>query len=102
MGQGLVDFALGAAVIVAPSPQVAIAASLLKAGTSVIVSRSQKRSGEANAQAEQQSAEQIALEWERVSCTLRKKDGTSKDLLHNLSGEAQPGRSTLLHQLTCM
>ena len=95
MGQGLVDFVLGAAVIVAPQHQlpVAVGAGLLKAGSAAIQHRSQKRAGRTTAEAGQQSASRTTLDWDQLGCVLAKKDGTNKSILQNLSGSAQPGRS---------
>ena len=96
MGQGLVDFVLGAAVIVAPSHQlpVALGAGLLKAGSSVIQHRSQKRAALAISEAGKTADSKMLLEWDQLSCSLKKKDGSRKDILHGLSGAAQPGRSS--------
>lgn len=95
MGQGLVDFLLGAAVIVAPQHQlpVAVGAGLLKAGSATIQHRSQKRAARASAEADHQSSSQTTLDWDQLSCTLTRKDGTQKNILQHLSGSAQPGRS---------
>ena len=95
MGQGLVDFVLGAAVIVAPQHQlpVAVGAGLLKAGSAAIQHRSQTRAIRATAEADQQSSSRTTLDWDQLSCTLTRKDGTHKNILQHLSGTAQPGRS---------
>ena len=35
---------------------------------------------------------QVTLEWDSISCTMTSKKGGTKEILQNVSGEAEPGR----------
>ena len=37
---------------------------------------------------------QVALEWDSISCTISTKKGGTKEILQDVSGEAKPGRYT--------
>ena len=88
----VVDFALGAALIV--QPQHAVPVALVTAGWQLFRklrpgSRQQERSEKAKAQA--RAAGRVTLQWRGVHCSLDNKKG-KKTLLKGLSGQAMPGR----------
>ncbi|KAK9823842.1 hypothetical protein WJX72_005871 [[Myrmecia] bisecta] len=95
MGNGLVDFALGAAVIAAPQHQVPI----LAGGAAVKLVRllrgrrkDARQAEDAARSSDGGAAEQVTLAWEHVSCSLTDKHGKTKEILKDLSGTARPGR----------
>ena len=88
----IVEFALGAALLV--QPQHAVPLALATAGMQLVRklrpgSGQQERSEAARAKA--RAAGQVHLQWRGIHCSLDNKKGKKK-LLKGLSGEARPGR----------
>ena len=92
VSRGLVDFALGAALITVPQHKV-----LLAAGVAVvnIVRRiqTQRASGSASAsEHDSDDSQEIHLSWSQINCSITSKKGARKELLVDVAGEAAPGR----------
>ncbi|KAK9792241.1 hypothetical protein WJX73_003742 [Symbiochloris irregularis] len=89
---GLVDFALGAALIILPQYKIPLAAG---AATIALGKRlKERKSVEAKQKGSSSTSEteKIELQWTELTCTITDKKGRSKTLLDGLQGQALPGR----------
>ena len=90
ISSGLVDFAVGAALITLPQFKVPLAVG---AASLTLVKRWKgNKSGGENTGAGRAHSGQVRLHWSDIVCSITSKKGAKKELLRGISGEATPGR----------
>lgn len=95
MVKALVEFALGAAVIVSPQCQLPVLAGSagLKLG-SMLVRRARGQRSSRRSAATGAHETSIELQWDRLSVSImHKKTGQRQQVFKDLEGSARPGRS---------
>lgn len=91
LSSGVLDFGLGAALIVAPQYKLPLSASVALLGIGRRLSR--RKSADPDRHSPEQAGDvRVHLRWSDVTCTLTDKKGRRKTLLKGLAGHAKPGR----------
>ena len=92
VSSGLVDFALGAALITLPQYKVPLAAGTLALGLVKRITKRKSSNRDEVRRAAHADGEEVHLQWSDLRCSITNKKGVKKDLLTGIAGEASPGR----------